>query len=59
MWRYMIWGASHAYEHEFHNLVRNYCPKLEMSFSRAELHSRPGEARSVVQSATPGLDLRD
>ena len=37
--------------------VQNGCPELEMSFSRAELDSRPGEARLVVQSATPDLDL--
>ena len=39
--------------------VQNGCPKLEMCFSPAELDSRPGEARLVVQSATPDLDLRD
>ncbi len=39
--------------------MQNGCPELEMCFSRAELDSRPGEARLVVQSATPDLDLRD
>ena len=33
--------------------------ELDMCFSRAELDSRPVEARLVVQSATPDLDLRD
>ncbi len=39
--------------------VQNGCPELDMCFSRAELDSRPGEARLVVQSATPDLDLGD
>ncbi len=39
--------------------VQNGCPELEMCFSRAELDSRPGEARLVVQSATPDLALED
>ena len=33
--------------------VQDGCPELEMCFSRAELDSRPGEARLVVQGATP------
>ncbi len=39
--------------------LQSGCPELEDCFSRAELNSRPGEARLVVQSATPDLDLRD
>ncbi len=39
--------------------VQNDCPKLEMCFSRADVGSRPGKARLVVQSATSDLDLRD
>ncbi len=38
--------------------VQNGCPEFDMCFS-AEMDSRPGEARLVVQSATPDLDLRD
>ena len=39
--------------------VHNGRPELEMCFSCAELDSRPGEAKLVVQSATPDLDLQD
>ena len=39
--------------------VQNGCPELDTCFSRTELVSWPGEARLVVQSATPELGLRD
>ncbi len=39
--------------------VQNGFSELDMCFSSAELDLRPGEARLVVQSATPDLDLRD
>ena len=39
--------------------LQSGCPELEDCFSRAELNSRPGEARLVVQSATPDMHLRD